>query len=275
MKESDKEYDDNVLENEYNKTDTLLLKTSKKSKKKTLKIMSVSTTVQQIDSNTCNDTLIANDDVEKSKRRSKKRKSESTSNSESIQQNDQKKCKSKKIDSYEMTEEFLQNDNDMQQPKKNIDKDILKINHQNGKEMESTSMQNGNMINSSKKWKKKKLTDSEKSQEIDQKCQSESTMNSNQSYNGSAQILNDREMKSISKNITDSSVTKFKWKNVILNILEWKKEMSLKKLEKKVLSQYKTHYSLAESNDELIQKFHVKLNNMKSVNIINNRVLLN
>ncbi|KAK2586873.1 hypothetical protein KPH14_009810 [Odynerus spinipes] len=69
-------------------------------------------------------------------------------------------------------------------------------------------------------------------------------------------------------------ITKFSWKNAILNIVSVKGEISVKKLQKKVYALYIKHYQDTGFDEKFLIKFNKKLNKMTEVIVSEQKVRL-
>jgi len=67
---------------------------------------------------------------------------------------------------------------------------------------------------------------------------------------------------------------KFSYENKILEVLTAKKQITLKKLQKKVLSAYISHYAVEEHTEKQVKKFNQKLKKMPNVEIKDDLVTL-
>lgn len=128
--------------------------------------------------------------------------------------------------------------------KKNVENAETNNNKENGV--------NGNNENTTEVKKKKKS-----------KKNSENTESNNVKENG----VNGKD-----ENTTE--ITKFSYENQILEILNSKKQITLKKLQKKVLSAYTTHHGLEEHTEKQVKKFNQKLKKMPNIEIKDDLVTL-
>lgn len=76
----------------------------------------------------------------------------------------------------------------------------------------------------------------------------------------------------IEENLTIESKTKFDWHNAIIEIFSDKNEISLKKLEKKIVKKYLQHYSTELSREKINSKLQKKLKKHKNFTINDNKV---
>lgn len=77
-----------------------------------------------------------------------------------------------------------------------------------------------------------------------------------------------------SQNDNTLETTKFNWKNTILNIVSVKGEISLKKLQKRVRTQYANHCQTEITDEKFINKFNKKLNKMTEIIVSEQKVRL-
>jgi len=67
---------------------------------------------------------------------------------------------------------------------------------------------------------------------------------------------------------------KFNWEATILAVLKSKKELSLKRLQKKVFCELEAQDAACNTGENLIAKFHRKVNKMPRVKVVKDRVIL-
>ncbi|XP_043677139.1 cell growth-regulating nucleolar protein isoform X1 [Vespula pensylvanica] len=77
-----------------------------------------------------------------------------------------------------------------------------------------------------------------------------------------------------SQNENTLETTKFNWKNTILNIVSVKGEISLKKLQKRVRTQYTNHCQDEITDEKFINKFNKKLNKMTEIIVFEQKIRL-
>ncbi|KAG7211385.1 hypothetical protein KM043_010674 [Ampulex compressa] len=92
------------------------------------------------------------------------------------------------------------------------------------------------------------------------------------------QPVSKRKIKNVSvlskanENEVTSNTPTFKWKEVIVNIVQNKGEISLKKLQKKVVSQYMAYCSDILTHEKAVNKFNKKLKKIPGIEVSEERV---
>ncbi|XP_066255997.1 cell growth-regulating nucleolar protein [Euwallacea similis] len=71
-----------------------------------------------------------------------------------------------------------------------------------------------------------------------------------------------------------AEATKFKYKEKVLEILATKQDISLKKLQKKILKQYINATGLSDCEEKVVKKLHKKLNKILNISVKDGRVKL-
>lgn len=134
------------------------------------------------------------------------------------------------------------------------------VENENNENISQEKCDNDNKDNEKKKKKKKReLENTEvKNDEVDappakRQCQKQSADN---------------------EAVESSEVTKFNWKKNILEVIENKEEMSLKKLKKKVIEKYLNHVDNSVDKEKAISRFDKKINKITNLVLDNNKVKL-
>ncbi|XP_046830611.1 uncharacterized protein C16C10.8 isoform X1 [Vespa crabro] len=118
--------------------------------------------------------------------------------------------------------------------------------------------------NKKKKSKKRKLSPSMKNAEESPVIKK----NNMDDLNVISETLNEVQ----NKNTLETA--KFNWKNTILNIVSVKGEISLKKLQKRVRTQYTNHCQAEITDEKFINKFNKKLNKMTEIIVSEQKIRL-
>ncbi|KAF7997098.1 hypothetical protein HCN44_005375 [Aphidius gifuensis] len=74
--------------------------------------------------------------------------------------------------------------------------------------------------------------------------------------------------------VESNEIKKFNWKKNILEVIENKEEMSLKKLKKKVIEKYLNHVENSVDKEKAISRFDKKINKITNLVVDNNKVKL-
>lgn len=120
--------------------------------------------------------------------------------------------------------------------------------------------ENKNNENEKKKKKKKRVLETEvKNDEVDEPETKRQCLTKQSADN---QIVESNEIK------------KFNWKKNILEVIDNKEEISLKKLKKKVIEKYLNHVENSVDKEKAISRFDKKLNKIANLVVDNNKVKL-
>lgn len=134
---------------------------------------------------------------------------------------------------------------------------------------------NEDSINESKK-KKKKSKKREHSEVVEKQVE-EPVSKKKKDKNKSVLLessVNQREDTVVSETVNESENQSFDWKNVILNIVQSKGEISLKKLQKKVINQYMNSGSDTLTYEKASSKFNKKLKKITEIVVSEEKVKL-